>query len=335
MRATSPSRRTISSKGLEAGKPALDEAAKTLLDGVLERRPLMMQARLRPKIERVIGLLLSEKKASEADAETVKEALRLVIPRSMETTFSRLENPDGYQADFRRAMVDLDAYFALPRPVKRWPPAALPPKKPASEMKVMAFCASPRKNGNTEIMIDEALRGVADAGASFEKIRLQSLKFRFCTACRRCKEPDFQDYCPIKDAMTDIYPKIAAADAVIIGFPVYTETHCGQLAAFLDRWDPFLWKKFKPKRGMVIGGWGGPDVDTYDHIIEHLMFILKIHRIETVEAISAGRLIGKFQGLDSDRRAILRRYPEELKKVYDAGRALVEGTNAHAPRQES
>ncbi len=32
--------------------------------------------------------------------------------------------------------------------------------------------------------------------------------------------------------MEELYPRIAAADAVIIGFPVYTETHCGQLAAF-------------------------------------------------------------------------------------------------------
>ena len=60
------------------------------------------------------------------------------------------------------------------------------------------------------------------------------------------------------------------------------------------------------------------------------MFILKIHQVETVEAISACGLIGKLRGLDENGRAILLKYPGELEKVRNAGRALVLGSGITA-----
>lgn len=308
-------------------QPQLSEQARTLLDAVLERRPTMAQGRIRDRLCRVLSLLMKEKGIDTADAAVLKEALALVIPSSLEATYMRLEDPGKYRRIIRDAMIDLDAYYAMPREIKRWPPIRLKPDKRPSETKVIAFCASPRKNGNTEVMVDEAIAGAVSAGANVEKVRLDDLNLKFCKGCRKCKEPDFTGYCVIHDDMKELYPRIAAADAVIIGFPVYTETHCGQLAAFFDRWDPFLWKKFGSKRAMVIAGWGFPEITTYDHVIEHVMFILRIHNIETVEAISACGLIGKLRGLDEDGKAILLRYPEGLRKVREAGCALVTGAS--------
>jgi len=300
------------------------EDARRIFETVLTRRPGMTQARLRPKIERVVSLLLAEQGNRVADAETVKAALRLVMPRSMEGTFQRLEDPAA-NLDFKAAMTDLDAYYALPRTVTRWPSVTFTPEKPPTETRVMAITASPRKHGNTSAMVDAALAGAAASGARTEQVSLRKLKYKYCNSCRKCKEPDYQRYCSIDDDMTELYPRIAAADAFIFGFPVYSESHCGQLAAFFDRWDPFLWRKFGQKRALLIAGWGGPSPENYDHIMEHVMFILKIHQIETVEAVSAGRLIGKRRGLDEDRRAIISHYPAELDKIYRAGENLVTG----------
>jgi multimeric flavodoxin WrbA len=302
------------------------EDARRLLETVLMRRPAMTRARLRLKIERVLRLLLMEQGNRTADTETVKAAFRLVMPRSMEGTFQRLENPAA-GVDFKAAMTDLDAYYALPRPVTRWPSIPFTPEKPAAETTVMAISASPRKHGNTSAMVDAALAGAAAAGARTEKVSLVKLKYKYCNSCRKCKEPDYERYCSIDDEMTELYPRIAAVDAFIFGFPVYTESHCGQLAAFFDRWDPFLWRKFGEKRALLIAGWGGPGPENYDHIMEHVMFILKIHQIETVEAVGAGRLIGKRRGLDEDRRAIISHYPAELEKIRRAGENLVTGRN--------
>ncbi len=306
-------------------KATLTAEARILLEAVLTRRPRLMQARLRPKIERVVSLLVRESGAAAAGEDAVKEALRLVMPRSMEGTFARLANLDANR-DFRAAMTDTNAYFALPRQVKRWPPVPFTPEKPPAATNVLAFCASPRKGGNTEVMVAAAAAGARGAGASVTQINLRQLNYKYCNACRKCKDPDYRRYCSLNDDMTALYPRIAAADAFIFGFPVYSESHCGQLAAFFDRWDPFLWRKFGVKRGMVIAGWGGPGLENYDHLVEHVMFILKIHQIETVEAISANRLIGKLRGLDESRRAILLRHPDELAKIEAAGRALVTGT---------
>jgi len=323
-------RRPPGTADCEAGMADLNLTgdAHQLLEMVLARRPRMTQARLQPKIERAVRLLLTEQGGRAADTGVVKAALRLVMPRSMEGTFERLENPGANQG-FKAAMTDLDAYYALPRPVRRWPSIDFTPEKPPAETSVMAFCASPRRRGNTAAMIDAALAGAAASGARTEKISLSQVKYKFCISCRKCKQPDYPRYCSIDDDMTALYPRIAAADAFIFGFPVYSESHCGQLATFFDRWDPFFWHKFGDKRALLIAGWGGPGAENYDHIMEHVMFILKIHQIETVEAVSAGRLIGKRRGLDEDRRAIMSHYPEELEKIYRAGQNLVTGTFPH------
>lgn len=95
--------------------------------------------------------------------------------------------------------------------------------KPASEMMILAINASPRITGNTNTLIDEALRGVRDAGASVEKLNLQKLDIKYCIGCRRCKEPDFKGICAVNDDMQEIYPKILNADAIVIGFLIYGE----------------------------------------------------------------------------------------------------------------
>ena len=47
--------------------------------------------------------------------------------------------------------------------------------------------------------------------------------------------------------------------------------------------------------------------------------------IETVEVIAASGLMGALSGFDEKGKAIILRFPEELKKAYQAGKALVTG----------
>jgi multimeric flavodoxin WrbA len=165
-------------------------------------------------------------------------------------------------------------------------------------------------------------------GAKGEKIMLQKIKMGFCIGCRRCKDLDFEGMCAVKDDMAEIYPKIIDSDAIIIGFPIYTGRECAQLSTFLDRWDCFERFKFqshlKPgRRAMVIGTWGYPYIDSYDHVIENVMVVLKLHKIETVEAISACGFEGILHGLDDEKKGVIAKFPEELKKAYEAGVGLV------------
>jgi hypothetical protein len=77
---------------------------------------------------------------------------------------------------------------------------------------------------------------------------------------------------------------------------------------------------------MVIGTWGYTNVNMYDHIIEQICTLLNGHRIEPVEAISASGFSGMLEGFDDEGKAMILRYPDEMRKVYEAGRALVTGS---------
>jgi len=229
--------------------------------------------------------------------------------------------------------IDLEAYYALPRQVKRWDlPQSKPTKRP-DEMKVLALNASPRVGGNTDVLIDEALRGAKDAGAaSIEKIILQKIKLNFCIGCCKCQEPGWEDFCAQKDDLNDVFQKMADSDAIIIGFPLYIGRESAQLCTFFDRcycltqgWPPKNLKLPPGKRGMVIGTWGVPSVDAFYPVIQHVVSLIRIYGIESVEALSACNFVGLLHGLDEKKKAIILRFPKELEKAYQAGKSLVTG----------
>jgi len=162
-----------------------------------------------------------------------------------------------------------------------------------------------------------------------------------CIGCWKCKVPSFNGICSQKDDISDIlFPKIIDADAIIIGYCVFTGRECAQLATFFDRWSAFRRKDKSPdqeiaarlievgqKTGMVIGTWAYPDlkVDTYDHVTERILTVMNSHRVEPVEVISACGFGGLLHGFDDNHKAMILRYPEELEKVYQAGKSLVTG----------
>ncbi len=310
---------------------SINEAGKTLMDRIVGVWPAIMRERRREKIFYVLSMVMALRGKKEAGPEEVTEALRLVVPRSYDPFFHMMEDMDKFKKLALDIYDDMEAYRALPIQVRRWErPNPSKPAKSASQMKVIAFCASPRKHGNTDLLIDEALSGAASAGASGEKIMLQKIDLGFCIGCRKCKDEGYEGMCTVKDDMTGLYEKIIASDAVIIGFPIYTGRECAQLSTFLDRWDCFERFKFgasmKPgRRALVIGTWGYPYIDTYDHVMENVMLVLNMHKVETVEALSACGFEGILHGLDEKRKGTVAQFPAELRKAFEAGVGLVTG----------
>ena len=60
--------------------------------------------------------------------------------------------------------------------------------------------------------------------------------------------------------------------------------------------------------------------------MQNIMVILKLHGIETAEAVSACGFEGMFHGLDENKRGVIANHPDQLKKAYDAGVGLVTGS---------
>jgi len=99
-------------------------------------------------------------------------------------------------------------------------------------MKVLGLCGSPRKGGNTEILLNEALAGAKEAGAAVELISVAGKDLQPCDGCWSCSNTG---KCHIKDDMQDIFDKMLEADGIIIGSPAYFMKPTAQIMAILNR----------------------------------------------------------------------------------------------------
>ena len=102
-------------------------------------------------------------------------------------------------------------------------------------MKAVAINGSPRKGGNTEILLKKALAPLAAAGWETEFIQLGGRPIRGCQACYRCFDLK-NSRCSQKDEIfNECFAKMAAADAIILGSPTYFTDVSAEMKALLDR----------------------------------------------------------------------------------------------------
>lgn len=85
--------------------------------------------------------------------------------------------------------------------------------------KVLILSGSPRKGGNSDILCDEFLRGVQDAGHKAEKIRVAEKKVAPCSGCYYCSTHG--GACVHKDDMAD--EEKASADTTLTYFRGYAD----------------------------------------------------------------------------------------------------------------
>jgi multimeric flavodoxin WrbA len=99
-------------------------------------------------------------------------------------------------------------------------------------MKILGIVCSPRKGGNTEILVKEALASAREAGAQTELVSVVGKNIAPCDACGSCGKTGV---CRIQDDMQSIYQQLEAADAIIFGSPVYFGSVSAQAKAIMDR----------------------------------------------------------------------------------------------------
>ena len=99
-------------------------------------------------------------------------------------------------------------------------------------MKLLGVCFSPRKGGNSEILLLEALKGARECGVETEFLALLDKNIGPCRGCLACRT---NGVCAQKDDMQAIYPKLEETDGMIFAGPVYFYAISGLGKAFLDR----------------------------------------------------------------------------------------------------
>lgn len=99
--------------------------------------------------------------------------------------------------------------------------------------KIVVISSTPRKNGNSDILSDEFIKGALDAGHQAEKIRLSEKNINYCTGCCSCISKPGR--CVQPDEMNDILQKLLEADVMVFASPVYFRSFNGQMKTFIDR----------------------------------------------------------------------------------------------------
>jgi multimeric flavodoxin WrbA len=102
---------------------------------------------------------------------------------------------------------------------------------------IIAINGSPRKKWNTATLLEHALEGAQAQGAVTELIHLYDLDYKGCTSCFACKLKGGKSYgkCAMKDGLTPVLDRIARADALILGSPIYFGIVTGEMRCFMER----------------------------------------------------------------------------------------------------
>ncbi len=101
-------------------------------------------------------------------------------------------------------------------------------------MKVVAINGSPRRDGNTAILIKEVFKILETHGIETELIQLGNKPVHGCTACMKCRETQ-DGKCHIKnDHLNLCLQKMVEADGIIIGSPVYFADVTTEIKALID-----------------------------------------------------------------------------------------------------
>lgn len=97
---------------------------------------------------------------------------------------------------------------------------------------VLVISSTLRKNGNSEVLAREFLRGANEAGHNTEFVTLQDKDIKFCKGCLACQK---LGHCVINDDSIEITQKMKNADVIAFATPIYYYEMSGQLKTMLDR----------------------------------------------------------------------------------------------------
>ncbi|MBM3712456.1 MAG: flavodoxin family protein [Actinobacteria bacterium] len=125
------------------------------------------------------------------------------------------------------------------------------------DYKVVAVYGSPRRGGNTDVLLDRFLEGLSQYESfkqnsslklELDRIIVSELNISPCRECRSCSSTG---ECIVRDDMQALYPKIIDCDLLAIASPVFFTTVSGYLKVFIDRFQRFWALKYELGRNII------------------------------------------------------------------------------------
>jgi multimeric flavodoxin WrbA len=100
-------------------------------------------------------------------------------------------------------------------------------------VKILGISGSPRKGGNSDILLKHTLRGAENAGAETEAVQLRDYQFQTCIGCEKCRKA--KQCIGLQDGMQLIYPKIIDSKGLVLVSPTHHYNVTALMKAFIDR----------------------------------------------------------------------------------------------------
>ena len=178
---------------------------------------------------------------------------------------------------------------------------------------------SPRKGGNTHLLLDEAMRGAREEGAAIDFFDLTDMKISGCQGCEACSE---SGVCRIKDDMELIYNAIRESSRFILASPIFFEGVSAQAKAMIDRCQPFWCQKYLLKLPLPPEGRAGLfiTVGGMQRVSGRDCSIATARAFFRTISVLKHREIG-YLGVDAIGEIL--NHPQALKDAYEAGKTLM------------
>ncbi len=189
-----------------------------------------------------------------------------------------------------------------------------------STRSVLGLFGSPRKGGNTDILLEEFLRGCAERGAVCERIRLSGLRVGGCRGCGGCEKTG---QCVVEDDMQSVYEALERSDRIVMAAPIYFYNVPAQTKAVIDRTQALWTRKYlrqeragqppgqRPdRRGFFIGVGATRGKRLFDGTIQTMRYFF-----DAVDVEFDGHLVYG----EMDAKGAIRAHPTALKDCCEAG----------------
>lgn len=188
--------------------------------------------------------------------------------------------------------------------------------------KVLGISASPRRDGNSDLLLQRALAGAADAGGEVESLRLCDYRIQGCDECDACSTTGD---CHIEDDYQPILDKMLAADRIIFATPVFFLTVSAQAKLLIDRGQCLwmrknvlglpLFESKRDRRGMLIAVGGSRGKRQFQCVRRPVQSYFKYLEVNYVCGLCINQV---------DEKGAIRQRPDALEHAFRLGRAMAD-----------
>ena len=189
-------------------------------------------------------------------------------------------------------------------------------------MKVLGIAGSPRRDGNTDLLLAEVMRGAASKGAEVKTLILNDLNFIACQHCDACLK---KGKCKYRDDMQMIYRELEQADRIVLASPIHFMGVTAQMKAMIDRCQALWARKYllklpplgdrRQRKGLFISVAGRKVASAFDGALVTIKSLFVV-----LDVTYAGELL--FRNIDE--KGAIAKHPDALGQAFLAGQELVQ-----------